>query len=111
MQLQFLFFNTFALLMKLLLFIVLFNGNTAIHFACENEDNKVLKYLLSLELDPNAKNNDGETPLHKASENDLEKVKILLKMKVEINAKDTKDCFLYFLMQHSTSQCMQRPKL
>ena len=97
--------------MKLLQFSVLFNGNTAIHFACENNDDEVLKYLLKLKLDPNTKNNNGETPLHIASEkSDKEKVKIILKSKVEINAKDRKDCFLCFLMRHSASQSMSRQK-
>ena len=52
-----------------------------------------------MKLDPNTRNNDGETPLHKASENDIEKVKILLKRKVEINIKDRRDYF-FVLLSH-----------
>ena len=83
--------------MKFLLFNKIFNGNNAIHIACKNNDSSVLKYLLKLKLDPNSKNNEGETPLHNASEGcDYEKVKILLKMNIEINPKDTEDCFYNF---------------
>ena len=85
------------MLIKLLWFVVLFYGNTAIHFACENDDIKVLEYLLDLKQDPKAKNNNCKTPHHKASENSEEKVKILLKSKVEINAKNGDDCFFVYL--------------
>ena len=88
-------------------FHVCFNGKTAIHFACENNKIDVLKYLLGLDLDLNAKNNTGETPLHYASKNSIEHIKLLLEKKIDVNVMDSND-FIFFnlLMKYTTSQRM-----
>lgn len=49
--------------------------------------------LLSHGADPNARNYDKETPLHKAIRTDGEKcVKLLIAMKANVNAQDAVSC-------------------
>lgn len=44
-------------------------GNTALHYAADSGDIKVIKALLRLMADANIKNEDGNTPLHMAAMN------------------------------------------
>ena len=43
------------------------NGYTALHYACNEGNLKIVEILLNANCDPNIKNNDKETPLHLAS--------------------------------------------
>ena len=43
------------------------NGYTALHYACDEGNLKIVEILLNANCDPNLKNNDKETPLHLAS--------------------------------------------
>ena len=43
------------------------NGNTALHYACQKNNNKIIQYLLEFNSDPNIKNNNRQTSLHIAA--------------------------------------------
>lgn len=64
-------------------------GNTLFHLAVEKNDPELFKQLNSLGLDLNAKNSEGETPLHKAAmiakDDSILKYLISLGAKKEIN--------------------------
>ena len=40
------------------------NGNTALHYACDEGNLKIVEILLDLKYDPNIKNASNSTPLH-----------------------------------------------
>ena len=42
-------------------------GNTALHYACDEGNLKIVEFLLNAKCDPNISNNKKETPLHLAS--------------------------------------------
>ena len=44
-------------------------GNTALHYACNEGNLKIVEKLLNNNCNPNLENNDKETPLHLASKN------------------------------------------
>jgi ankyrin repeat protein len=66
-------------------------GNTAIHFAVENNDVEILKYLISNKAEINVVNNLGHSPLYKAvTLGNVEIVGILLKEGADPNSEDIK---------------------
>ena len=66
------------------------NGNTALHYACLKNNNKIIQYLLEFNSDPNIKNNDRQTPLHiAAKEGYIEICKILIDKGALLNIYDS----------------------
>ena len=47
------------------------NGNTMLHYSCDEGNIKIVEKLLNSNCDPNIKNNKNETPLHLASKKGL----------------------------------------
>ena len=65
------------------------NGNTVLHYACQRNNANIVKYLVELTNDINAKNNDMQTPLHIASKNNyLDICSILVENGAMINIYD-----------------------
>ncbi|XP_044726605.1 putative ankyrin repeat protein RF_0381 isoform X3 [Chrysoperla carnea] len=66
------------------------SSNTPLHFAVINDDIEIIKMLLVRGANINTQNRFGQTPLHKAIENNdqVEIIELLLKHKADINAED-----------------------
>ncbi|HLK55905.1 MAG TPA: ankyrin repeat domain-containing protein [Chthonomonadaceae bacterium] len=61
-------------------------GNTALHYAAEYSEPKMIGFLLDFGADINAINNDGETPLHRACYiQNIENVIFLVKHRANVN--------------------------
>jgi hypothetical protein len=66
-------------------------GNSLLHFAYQGNNTKLIKYLIELNCDINAKNNKNQTPLHLASmKGDLEICKFLVENGALLNVYDSK---------------------
>ncbi|MBR1436990.1 MAG: ankyrin repeat domain-containing protein, partial [Synergistaceae bacterium] len=68
------------------------SGYTPLMFAMQNEDTKILKYLLSHGADPNIRNNRGFTSLIQNTDN--EKIELLLNNGADPNVTDCMNCTL-----------------
>lgn len=67
------------------------NGNSLLHTATRNNSFEVIKQLISMGANVNAKNSDGLTPLIIASqENNLKSAQLLLNANANVNLKDNK---------------------
>ena len=55
-----------------------YNNSTPLHYACQEGHLEIVKYLYSRGANLEAKDGDGNTPLHKAASSDIEIVKFLL---------------------------------
>ncbi len=64
-------------------------GNTLLHKAVRSENMEMIKIVLKMNIDVNAKNNMGETPLHVAAKfNNVLAIKELLQHKADVNVTD-----------------------
>ena len=67
-------------------------GNSLLHFACQGNNIKLIKYLIKSNCDINIKNNENQTPLHLASmKGDLEISKCLAENGALLNLYDFKN--------------------
>ncbi|KXZ24286.1 hypothetical protein AYB33_10975 [Leptospira santarosai] len=62
------------------------NGNKPLHYAVDFHNFQITKYFVEHGADVNAENNDGQTPLHKATK--IEIIKYLVENGANMNAKD-----------------------
>ena len=66
------------------------NGNTALHYACQKNNKKIIQYLLDSNSDPNIKNNNMQTPLHiAAKEGYIDICKVLIDNGALLNIYDS----------------------
>lgn len=64
-------------------------GKTLVHYACENNWQDMLKFLIAQSANPNIPNKEGYYPVHIAIHiNNLDLVKILAQNKAEVNIKN-----------------------
>ena len=64
-------------------------GNSLLHFACQDNNIKLIKYLIDFNCDINAKNNKNQTPLHLASmKGNLKICKLLVENGALLNVYD-----------------------
>lgn len=61
-------------------------GNEAIHYAMESWTAGALAYLLRCGANPNATNDNGETPLFRMQPNDCQRMQLLVQAGADINA-------------------------
>lgn len=63
------------------------HGNMGLHIACQSGDDKRVAYLIERKADVNARNNCGETPLHKCVRSE-KCVELLVENKADLEAKN-----------------------
>ena len=85
------------------------NGNTVLHYACQRNNTKIIKYLVELTNDINAKNNDMQTPLHIAAKNNyLDICTILVENGAMLNIYDKyKKTPIHLACENNCSELMK----
>ena len=85
------------------------NGNTILHYACQRNNTKIIKYLVEFSNDINAKNNDMQTPLHIAAKNNyLDICSILVENGAMLNIYDKyKKTPIHIAYENNCSELMK----
>ena len=65
-----------------------YEGRTLLHWVVNLELKEEVAYLLSLGVNPNEKDDEGQTPLHYAAAGDVDIVKMLISHGADVNARD-----------------------
>ena len=85
------------------------NRNTVLHYACQVKNDKIIKYLLELNCDPNIKNNNMQTPLHVAAKKGyVEICKLLIENGALLNIYDSyKKTPIHYACENNYSELIQ----
>lgn len=80
-------------------------GNSILHYAIRNEKIEILEYILKLDIDKYKVDNEGRNALLKviSHTDNVEKIKLLLKEKIDITSLDNDDCcYLHYGAQNES---------
>ena len=79
------------------------NGNTALHYACEEGNLKIVEILLGFKCNPNIKNSANNTPLHLSAKNGYFDIsKKLLEFGAELNSENSeKNSPLHYVCENN----------
>ena len=81
--------------------------NILLHYSCLFKFNKMLELLLNYDFNPNFQDNQSQTPIFLAVQNnDIDSIKILLKYKINVNhQRNSKSTPLYIACQNGYVDC------
>ena len=81
--------------------------NILLHYSCLFKFNRMLELLLNYDFNPNFQDNQSQTPIFLAVQNnDIDSIKILLKYKINVNhQRNSKSTPLYIACQNGYVDC------
>ena len=85
------------------------NGNSILHYACQRNNTKIIKYLIEFNNDVNIKNNDKQTALHIAAKNNyLDVCSLLIENGALLNIYDEyKKTPIHYSIQNNNSELIK----